>query len=222
MERPDLRHGGWDAVLFDVDGTLIDAVANQRRVWETWARRNGTDPERIYRIALRTRPLETFAAVLPEADPLLCLAEFQRLEDADAESGDYRAFDGAAELLGALPDGRWALVTSNYEHRVRVRFRRTGLPMPRVVIDAEGAERGKPHPTPYLLAAARLGAEPAACLVIEDSASGVAAGVAAGMTVWTVNAADAPDGSHRHFPSLAAAAAVLLTADNSPGTCRAG
>lgn len=123
-------------VLFDVDGTLIDAVANQRRVWEAWAARHGLDPAAVHRVALRTRPLETFAEVAPEQDPQACLAALHELEDEDVRSGVYGAFDGAVELLAGLPAGRWALVTSNYEHRVRGRFARTGLPVPDVVVDA--------------------------------------------------------------------------------------
>lgn len=196
-------------VLFDVDGTLIDAVANQRRVWETWAQRYGLDAAEVYRVALRTRPMETFAQVAPDQDPGECLAALHGLEDEDVRSGVYAAFDGAAELLGALPPGAWALVTSNYEHRVRGRFARTGLPVPRVVVDAAAVTEGKPSPVPYLLAAERLGARPEDCLVVEDAPSGVEAGLRAGMTVWGVNAPTAVAGVHRHFGSLREAVADI-------------
>lgn len=171
-------------VLFDVDGTLIDAVANQRRVWETWAGRYRLDADEVYRVALRTRPMETFAQVAPDQDPVECLAALHELEDDDVRSGVYAAFDGASELLATLPTASWALVTSNYEHRVRGRFARTGLPLPRVIVDAATVEEGKPSPVPYLLAAEQLGAEPEDCLVIEDAPSGIEAGLRAGMTVW--------------------------------------
>lgn len=80
-------------VLFDVDGTLMDAVANQRRVWRAWAGRYRLDPVEVYRVALRTRPLETFAEVAPERDPQECLAALHALEDEDVRSGVYAAFD---------------------------------------------------------------------------------------------------------------------------------
>ncbi|WP_137994057.1 HAD family hydrolase [Streptomyces vilmorinianum] len=198
-------------ILFDVDGTLMDAVANQRRVWHAWAARHGLDGDEVYAVALRTRPVETFAAVVPDLDPDVCLTLLHELEDADVRSGEYSAFAGAAELLTALPTGSWALVTSNYEHRVRGRFERTGLPLPHLVVDAASVTEGKPSPAPYLLAADRLGASPADCLVVEDAPSGVRSGLDAGMTVWTVNSPDAPEGgAHRHFPSLAAAAPEIL------------
>lgn len=192
-------------VLLDVDGTLIDALDNQRRIWGTWARRYGLDPDTVYRTALRTRPMETFAEVAPDRDPHACLDLLHTLEDDDVRDGEYSAFDGAADLLAALPAGSWALVTSNYEHRVRGRFTRTGLPLPEVIVDAASVEEGKPSPVPYLLAAKRLGADPADCLVIEDAPSGVRAGLAAGMTVWSVNSPanqGFSTGAHRHFTTL--------------------
>ncbi|OII69069.1 HAD family phosphatase [Streptomyces sp. CC77] len=197
-------------VLFDVDGTLIDAVRNQRRVWATWAERYGLDADEVYRVALRTRPIETFAQVAADRDPHECLAALHELEDEDMRSGVYTAFDGASELLHGLSPGSWALVTSNYEHRVRGRFLRTGLPVPGVIVDAAAVEEGKPSPVPYLLAAQQLGAEPEDCLVIEDAPSGVRSGLGAGMTVWGVNASVAVEGVHRHFASLREAVPHIL------------
>ncbi|MEU8994465.1 HAD-IA family hydrolase [Streptomyces caniferus] len=197
-------------VLFDVDGTLIDALSNQRRVWGTWAERYGLDADEVYRVALRTRPMETFAQVAADRDPRECLAALHELEDEDVRSGVYAAFEGASELLHGLPSGSWALVTSNYEHRVRGRFLRTGLPLPDVIVDAAAVEEGKPSPVPYMRAAERLGAAPEDCLVVEDAPSGVQSGLRAGMTVWGVNAAVAPEGVHRHFASLREAAPHIL------------
>ncbi|MFI5986233.1 HAD family hydrolase [Streptomyces sp. NPDC051555] len=197
-------------VLFDVDGTLIDAIDNQRRVWATWAEHHGLDPAETYRVALRTRPTETFAELAPDRDPAACLALLHALEDEDVRTGTYGAFEGAAQLLGALAPGSWALVTSNYAHRVRGRFERTGLPVPEVLVDAAAVAEGKPSPVPYLRAAELLGADPRDCLVIEDAPTGVRAGLAAGMTVWGVNAPVAVEGVHRHFARLADAAPEVL------------
>lgn len=188
----------------------MDAVANQRRVWATWAARYGLDPDEVYAVALRTRPMETFAAVAPDQDPHACLAALHELEDDDVRTGVYAAFEGAAELLSALPPDCWGLVTSNYEHRVRGRFARTGLPVPPVLVDAASVTEGKPSPVPYLLGAERLGAAPGDCLVIEDAPSGVRSGLRAGMTVWTVNTPAPEPGAHRHFPTLREAAPAIL------------
>jgi sugar-phosphatase len=111
-------------------------------------------------------------------------------------------------------------VTSNYEHRVRGRFSRTGLPVPPLVVDAAAVQEGKPSPEPYLQAARQLGVRPEDCLVIEDAPSGVEAGLRAGMTVWGVNATVPVPGVHRHFATLRAAVPEILafaeTASPSP------
>jgi len=204
-------------VLFDVDGTLIDAARNQREVWGTWARRYGLDGDEVYQVALRTRPVETFAQVAPDRDPRECLAVLHELEDEDVRTGGYTAFDGAAELLRGLQSERWALVTSNYEHRVRGRFAHTGLPTPGVIVDAAAVAAGKPSPVPYLRAAELLGAASEDCLVIEDAPSGVESGLRAGMTVWQVNAATAAEGVHRHFASLREAIPHILASATDTG-----
>jgi mannitol-1-/sugar-/sorbitol-6-phosphatase len=208
------------AVLFDVDGTLVDAVANQRRIWAQWSERFGLDGDRVYALALRTRPSETVAAYLPERQRADALEQFHRLEDHDVRGGDYTAFDGAAGLLEALEVGRWAIVTANLRRRVEGRFRRLGLPVPDVIVDAEATARGKPHPDPYLTAAMALEVEPAGCLVVEDSPSGVAAGIAAGMTVWSVNGVETIAGAHRHYRTLADAAAHVVAFASPAGAPR--
>lgn len=154
-------------VLFDVDGMLMDAVSNQRQVWATWAERYRLDADEVHQAALRTRPMEAFARVAADRDPRECPAALHELEDEDVRSGVYAAFGGALEPLHGLAPGSWALVPSNYEHRVRGRFLRMGLPVPGVIVDAAAVEEGKPSPVPYVLAAEQLGAEPGDCLVIE-------------------------------------------------------
>jgi len=197
MPEPDRT-----AVLFDVDGTLVDAGENQRRIWALWADLHGLDSEQVYVLALRSRPADTVARFLPHPARAEALAQFQRLEDDDVREGDYRAFAGAGRLLRELEAGSWALVTANIRRRVEGRFRRLELPIPPVIVDAESTILGKPDPEPYLAAATALQIVPARCLVIEDSQSGVSAGIAAGMTVWSVNSATPPYGTHRHFRAL--------------------
>jgi mannitol-1-/sugar-/sorbitol-6-phosphatase len=202
------------AVLFDVDGTLVDVVANQRRVWGAWARRHDLDPDHVWSAAVGTRPQETFASVAPGLDPRACLEALDEIENEDVRNGEYAAFDGARELLASLPPGTWALVTSNYARRVRGRFTRVELPMPGVVIDADAVTRGKPDPEGYLAAAAALGAPGHRCLVVEDGATGIAAGRSAAMTVWAVHAdaaLAAEAGAHRTFKTLAQAAPEILS-----------
>lgn len=198
------------AVLLDVDCTLIDAVAGQRRIWGEWALHFGLDPATVYEVALRTRPMETATEVLPGHDAVAAAAFFDELEDAEAAHGEVLAIDGAERLLTALAGHRWALVTSNAERRVARRFARLRLPMPSVVVDNAATSTGKPDPEPYLFAAEQLDVKPFECLVIEDSPSGVAAGLAAGMTVWCVNRETPVPGVHRQFPTLVEALGEIV------------
>lgn len=109
------------------------------------------------------------------------------------------------------------LVTSNYAHRVRIRFARTNLPEPPLIIDAEAVSHGKPDPQGYLLAARALGVDPKRCLVIEDAPAARAAARAAGATVWSVNTAAPMPGADRTYPTLNDAVSDIVEFTNSIG-----
>jgi len=207
------------AVLCDVDGTLLDTLPSLRQVWGAWAARHGLDAELVWQAALVSRPAETFARVAPALDPDACLDLLHEIEDEDARAGDLSAHEGASELLGALSPDDWAIVTGNYAHRVRIRFQRLALPLPRVIVDAAAVTQGKPHPESYLLAAEALGRSPEECLALEDGESGIAAARDAGMTVWAVNVApDSPGArsAHRAYPALKLAAEDVIRWLRSP------
>ena len=86
-----------------------------------------------------------------------------------------------------------AIATSCALPLARARLAAAGLAAPAVLVTADQVARGKPAPDPYLLAAERLGVDPADCLVLEDAPAGVAAGRAAGMTVWAVATTHEPE-----------------------------
>jgi mannitol-1-/sugar-/sorbitol-6-phosphatase len=208
MEREAVERESGDnrrAVLLDVDGTLLDTLPSLRRVWASWALEHNLDVELVWQTALVTCPLETFATVAPELDSARCLEALHAIEDEDARNGDYAAFEGAIELLSALRSDSWAIVTGNYAHRVRIRFERLGLPLPRVIVDAGTTSRGKPHPEGYMLAVSALGCRPEECLALEDGKAGITAARRAGLTVWAVNANSdgaGVEGAHRAYPTL--------------------
>ncbi len=172
------------AVLFDVDGVLIDSGAVHGRVWDAWARLRGLDPEYVRQVTQGRRRADTLRIVAPRLDA----AEQHRALDAfmAREEPDMRAYEGAGELLRALPLP-WAVVTSSDGASTRRRLAALGLPVPAVRVCAEDVAEGKPSPEGYLTAAARLGADPRLCAVVEDSPAGVAAGRAAGCTVYAVS-----------------------------------
>lgn len=165
------------ALLFDLDGVLVDSTPSIERVWTKWARDRGLDAKAVIRAAHGRPTSETIALVGPDLDAqteidILAAAELDELDGT-------AAVQGAAELVGCLPIDRWAIVTSGANSIAEARLRWVGLPIPRVLITADIVRRGKPHPDGYLMAASRLGVRPDDCIVLEDSPPGVQAAQAA-------------------------------------------
>ncbi|SEF67377.1 sugar-phosphatase [Actinacidiphila yanglinensis] len=167
------------AVLFDMDGTLVDSTAVVERTWRAFADRHHLDAERILAVSHGRRTEETVAAFAPPG--VDTGAEARRLvarEVVDTEG--IVAVPGAAELLASLPEDRWALVTSAGRDLTAARMGAAGLPMPPVVVCADDVSAGKPHPEGYLTAAARLGTAAGRTLVFEDAEAGLLAARASG------------------------------------------
>lgn len=169
------------AILFDLDGVLVDSRAVVERTWARWAARHGLELGEIVQKAHGRRTIETVREVAPQLDAAEEVAWIESDEVNDTKG--LVALPGAASALHALPDKRRALVTSGGRAFAERRMRAAGLPIPAVVIAAEDVAMGKPAPDGYLLAAARLAVDPGECVVIEDAPPGIAAGRAAGATV---------------------------------------
>ncbi len=168
-------------VLFDMDGILVSSLGSVERSWTRWSRSRGVDPEIALGIIHGRRAIESIRALRPDLDGD---AELKILEDF--EVGDTEGLvvlPGVCALIHSLPKGRWTVVTSATGRLARVRLAAGGVPVPETLVTAETVQEGKPHPAPYLAGAALLGLDPKDCVVFEDSASGVAAGHAAGCTV---------------------------------------
>jgi mannitol-1-/sugar-/sorbitol-6-phosphatase len=169
------------AILFDLDGVLMDSRVAVERAWERWATGHGIDPIAVLAQAHGRRTIDTIRAIAPLLD---IEAEARLLQVAESVDFDgVTTLPGAAELLEALPAGSWTVVTSGTRALATGRLAHGGLPIPERLITAEDVERGKPDPQPYLAGAAALGIDSADCLVIEDAPAGIEAGKAAGMTV---------------------------------------
>jgi sugar-phosphatase len=169
------------AILFDLDGVLVDSAAYVEQQWRRWASAKGLRPEPFLRVCHGRRALETIRMAAPHLDAEAEVRAFLPTEEAGAESIGPLA--GAARLLSALPAGSWAVATSGPRPVATSRLRRAGLPVPPVLVCAEDVARGKPSPDAYLLAARGLGLVPPECLVVEDAPAGIQAARAAGMTV---------------------------------------
>ena len=173
-----------DAILFDMDGTLVDSRALVERMWLRWAERRGVSPDAILAVAHGRRTLETMQIVAPQFATPEEAARLDAEEEEEArEHGGETAVPGAAALLKALPADRWAIVTSAVADIARRRVAGVGLPVPHVLVGAADVTMGKPDPEGYLRAARALGFEAAHCLVVEDTPAGVQAGRAAGARV---------------------------------------
>lgn len=169
------------AVLFDMDGVLVDSTPAVLRVWTIWARAHGFDPEEVVHKAHGRPSLATIRELLPNGDHEAENREVERQEIEDI--ADVVALPGALNLLQSIPQQRWAVVTSATRALAEVRLRAAGLPAPTHLVTATDLQRGKPFPDPYLKGAAVLGIAPGECVVAEDAASGIRSGKAAGARV---------------------------------------
>ncbi|MFJ2567223.1 MULTISPECIES: HAD-IA family hydrolase [unclassified Streptomyces] len=169
------------AVLFDVDEVLLDSTEAHRRVWGAWAGLRGLNASAVWPLTFGRRPEDTVRLTAPELDPSQERLVLDQLLDQQQDA--FPAVHGAVELLLALPVDAWAIVTSGDRGSVHARFAAAGLPLPRVQVYGGDVVQAKPAPECYLKAAAALGLEPSACLVVEDAPVGVAAGKAAGCRV---------------------------------------
>lgn len=178
-----------DLIIFDCDGVLIDSEKISARMLIEELATLGVTVDLAYvarNFLGRSYPVvmdqirRDFAVVLQdgfeEAYRNRLLAAFER---------DLQPMPGAAEVLRTL-GLPWCVATSSSPRRVEASLRLTGLwPLAAdKVFTASEVPRGKPAPDLFLHAARRMGADPARCLVIEDSLTGIRAARAAGMPVW--------------------------------------
>jgi sugar-phosphatase len=186
-----LEGRGFAAVLFDMDGTLIDSIPAVVRSWLRWAQEEGVDPHRL--TGFHGVPARGIAErLLPPGRVDAAVDRIEAIEVADTLG--ITVLPGALDALAALtgPVDHCAIATSCTAPLADARIAATALPAPRVVVTASDVARGKPHPDPFLLAAARLGADPRECLVVEDAPGGLEAARAAGCTTLAVTTTTAP------------------------------
>jgi sugar-phosphatase len=173
------------AVLFDMDGTLIDSIPVVIRSWLRWAQEEGVDPHDL--AGFHGVPARGVVSALLPAERVD--AAFERIEAIEvADTDGITVLPGTLDALRALTGDvdRCAIATSCTRPLADARLMATNLPAPRVVVTASDVAQGKPHPDPFLLAAAGLGVDPADCLVVEDAPSGLEAARAAGCATLAV------------------------------------
>ena len=202
-----VKQYSFDAILFDLDGVLVDSHTVVERTWQRWSVSRSLHVPDIVRRAHGRRSFDTVREIAPHLDTD---AEGQWLAEAElADLDGIVSLPGAAVALDTLAEGQRAIVTSGGGALARLRLRHVALPVPDVLVAAEDVREGKPSPEGYLIAARRLGVDPSRCAVFEDTPAGIAAGHAAGAMVFglsTTFPADALEAADTIVDSLASIA----------------
>ncbi|MBN6052512.1 HAD-IA family hydrolase, partial [Nonomuraea sp. RK-328] len=183
VQRQRMDLGTIEAVLLDMDGTLVDSDAAVERAWSIWAQEYGVDVDAVLAVAHGNPAARTVRRLLPGLDDEAAVAATRRQHALQYDDlADVTAAPGADLLIAALDRLAlpWAVVTSADGRLAKARLHAAGIEPP-VLLTIDDVRAGKPDPEGYLEGAARLGVPPPACLVVEDSEPGLAAGRAAGM-----------------------------------------
>jgi sugar-phosphatase len=185
------------AVLFDMDGTLVDSSSCVENTWRMWAAKHGVDIEALLAISHGRQNHETIRLIAPHLEtPQEIAFLVQTEEDCHEGIAEIRGARALLDSMNAMNSmgsksskgskdsaAPWAVVTSAWRTLAEKRLRLAGLPLPGVLVTSDDISHSKPHPEGYLLAAARLGVAAADCLFIEYAHAGIDAARAAGMTV---------------------------------------
>jgi|SRR5215469_680897 len=200
------------AILFDLDGVLLDSTRVVAEQYTHWARQHGLDPTEVMKAAHGVRTVEVVRRVAPHLD---AEAETKRIEDREAAADGIIAIPGAVALVNSIPRGRWGVVTSGTRFLATTRMRKFGIPIPDVLITAEDVNNGKPDPEPYRKGAERLKANPADCVVFEDAPAGIRSAHAAGMKVISMPSTYSAPELHEADVIIPSLASIKVTPDGA-------
>ncbi len=196
-----MAHTGPLALIFDMDGVVVDSNGTHRDAWIEYNARHGivTTDEMLGRMYGRRNDeivRDYFGAHLSEEEAVAHGAAKEALyREMIAPHVNQSLVPGVREFLEAHQELPIALATNAEAANADFVLQETGLlPLFRFVVDGQQVTHAKPHPEIYLLAAKLLGIDPASCIVFEDSYAGVAAGIAAGMRVVGIQS------MHRELP----------------------
>lgn len=175
---------GCEAVIFDMDGILVDSEVLNEKHWKLWAEDKEVSLEYIMSIHHGVPAVQTIATVAPHLNAEVEAKWFEQNLSTDMDG--LLAFDGVERMLKRLPENTWAIGTSAPRIIAFNRMKYLGLPIPTVVVTIDDVKEGKPAPDPYLKAARDLGKKPEQCVVIEDAPAGIKAAKTAGARVLAI------------------------------------
>jgi sugar-phosphatase len=182
-----------------MDGTLVDSTSVVERAWGWWAKRHGIPLQAVLSFSHGRPTLTTMERFLPGRDHAGELNEMARYEETELEG--ILAVPGATQLISALDNHPWGIVTSAWRKLAEARIMAAGLPVPKVIVPVDEIHNGKPDPEGFLCAAHQLGIPPEDCLVFEDTRPGIEAAINAGMHVVGI-LTTVPAGELRHRPVI--------------------
>jgi HAD superfamily hydrolase (TIGR01509 family) len=185
--------GDLQLVIFDCDGVLVDSETISNRVLAEVLSKAGLpttllEARRDYQGLLLTEVFERARQKLGRALPPDLSSSYER-ERAEAFRRELEPVRGAGEAVERVSAAGVSVCVASQGklEKTKLSLDLTGLrPLfpDRALFSAWNVPRGKPHPDLFLHAASEMGAEPAGCVVVEDTPSGVTAGVSAGMRVF--------------------------------------
>jgi beta-phosphoglucomutase-like phosphatase (HAD superfamily) len=228
LPTPDA--GRFAAVIFDLDGVLVDSEGWWNDVRIAFATRHGRDWTHEDQAAVMGANSHEWAVIMRDRLELDSLSPDEI--EAQVVDGVVRLYetrpspvigDAPAQVRRIAADLPVAIASSSHPRVIAAALQALGIEqVMRAIVSSDDVATGKPAPDVYLAAAARLGAEPARCLVVEDSLNGVRAGIAAGMTVVLVpNPTVPPAGNARDLAHHVVASLEALDPDAlTPATSR--
>lgn len=173
-----------EAIIFDMDGVLVDSEVLNEKHWKLWAEDKDVSLEYIMSIHHGVPAEQTISTVAPHLDAQAEAKWFEQNLSNDMDG--LLAFEGVEEMLEQLPKDVWAIGTSAPRIIAFNRMNYLKLPIPPIVVTIDDVKEGKPAPDPYLKAALGLGKDPKHCVVIEDAPAGIKAARTAGARVLAI------------------------------------
>lgn len=205
--------GRYDALLFDMDGTILTSLAAAERAWTAFAARHGLPADEVIAYMHGRTAIDAMRRFLPaSADIEAEVRWLDELEQADLHG--IAEIPGAGVVLRALPPDRWAVVTSATRPLALKRIAAAGLPVPVTLVTANDVAKGKPNPEGYCLAMRHLGVRAESTIVFEDTRAGLEAGFAAGAELIHVSQAPATVGVPARMV-IADYSAMSVSAENN-------
>lgn len=188
------------AVLFDMDGTLVDSSHVVNTLWAQFCARYGIAVDELLAFA-NGRPTEdTVARFAPAGVDIQKEVNWFNAQECVFTEGTV-ATPGAIEFMAMLPTDRVALVTSAPQFVAEKRLETVRIRVPKIVVTADHVAAGKPAPDIYLEAAKLFGVPASQCLVFEDSVAGIQSAVDSG--AHTVVVGDEADPVTQGLPRIA-------------------